>query len=106
MGTLDAALRQFEATEANLEKLNKLWDQISSQIPSSPAFGTAAFRLTLRDPLLLRLFIQQHVHVGIWHSCGDGYRSANAVSGFSLIACGLCPAVVALEPHLQSLSSA
>ena len=40
MATLDAALRQFEATEANLQKLNKLWDQIRRHIPSGPAFGS------------------------------------------------------------------
>jgi hypothetical protein len=39
MTTLDDALRQFEATEANLEKLEKLWKQISDQMPSDPAFG-------------------------------------------------------------------
>jgi hypothetical protein len=38
--TLDAALRQIEATEANLEKLDKLWDQIQSHLPSGPAFGS------------------------------------------------------------------
>ena len=40
MATLDAALRQFEATEANLEKLEKLWDQIQSHLPSGLAFGS------------------------------------------------------------------
>jgi hypothetical protein len=39
MADLDAALRKFEATESNLEKLEKLWRQIESHIPSGPAFG-------------------------------------------------------------------
>jgi hypothetical protein len=39
MADLDAALQQFEATEANLEKLEKLWAQIESHIPDGPAFG-------------------------------------------------------------------
>jgi hypothetical protein len=39
MSTLEAALQQFEATEANLEKLEKLWKEISSLLPSGPAFG-------------------------------------------------------------------
>jgi len=39
MADLDAALRQFEATEANLEKLDKLWSQIENHIPDGPAFG-------------------------------------------------------------------
>lgn len=40
MMTLDAALRQFEATEANLEKLDKLWEQIEHHLPRGPAFGS------------------------------------------------------------------
>lgn len=40
MKTLDAALGQFEATEANLEKLDKLWEQISRLQPSGPRFGS------------------------------------------------------------------
>jgi len=39
MTTLDSALRQFEATEANLVKLENLWTQIEQLLPSSPAFG-------------------------------------------------------------------
>ena len=39
MPTLEAALQQFEAAEANLEKLEKVWDKISAHIPSGPAFG-------------------------------------------------------------------
>jgi len=39
MTTLDAALRQFEATEANLERLDKLWEQICRLQPSGPAFS-------------------------------------------------------------------
>jgi hypothetical protein len=40
MSTLAAALQQFEATEANLGKLEKLWGKISKFIPSGPAFGS------------------------------------------------------------------
>lgn len=40
MTTLDKALQQFEATEANLSKLEKLWDQIEQLLPSGPAFGS------------------------------------------------------------------
>jgi hypothetical protein len=39
MSTLAAALQKFEATEANLEKLENLWEKISALIPSGPAFG-------------------------------------------------------------------
>lgn len=39
MADLNTALQQFEATEANLEKLEKLWDQIEGHIPEGPAFG-------------------------------------------------------------------
>lgn len=40
MATLDAALRQFEATEANLGKLDKLWDDIRGHLSGGPAFGS------------------------------------------------------------------
>lgn len=40
MSTLAAALQKFEATEANLGKLEKLWEKISALIPSGPAFGS------------------------------------------------------------------
>jgi hypothetical protein len=40
MSTLAAALQKFEATEANLGKLEKLWGKISEFIPSGPAFGS------------------------------------------------------------------
>ncbi len=40
MTTLDAALKQFEAAEANLEKLDKLWEHIYRLQPSGPAFGS------------------------------------------------------------------
>src|SRR5690242_9858735 len=40
MADLDAALQYFEATEGNLKKLEKLWSQIESHIPSGPAFGS------------------------------------------------------------------
>ena len=39
MTTLDSALRQFEATEANLAKLETLWARIEQLLPSGPAFG-------------------------------------------------------------------
>src|SRR5271163_4251180 len=39
MSTLAAALQQFEATEANLGKLEKLWEKISKLIPGRPEFG-------------------------------------------------------------------
>ena len=37
--TLMAALEQFEATEANLVKLERLWDEIASMIPTGINFG-------------------------------------------------------------------
>jgi hypothetical protein len=40
MSTLAAALQTFEATEANLSKLEKCWDQISELLPRGPAFGS------------------------------------------------------------------
>ena len=40
MTTLDAALQQFEATEANLTKLDTLWERIESLMPSGLAFGS------------------------------------------------------------------
>jgi hypothetical protein len=39
MSSLEAALQKFEATEANLEKLEKLWAKIYELIPDGPAFG-------------------------------------------------------------------
>ncbi|HTF72662.1 MAG TPA: hypothetical protein VK638_59345 [Edaphobacter sp.] len=39
MPTLESALQQFEAAEANLEKLEKPWGKISGHIPNGPAFG-------------------------------------------------------------------
>jgi hypothetical protein len=41
MADLDAALQQFEGTESNLEKLEKLWVQIETHIgDGGPAFGS------------------------------------------------------------------
>ncbi len=40
MADLDGALRQFEATESNLKKLERLWNDIEKHIPSGPAFGS------------------------------------------------------------------
>ena len=34
-----AALEQFEATEANLVKLERLWDEMAAMIPDGVAFG-------------------------------------------------------------------
>ena len=39
MTSLDAALQQFDATEANLTKLEKLWKRINALLPTGPAFG-------------------------------------------------------------------
>jgi hypothetical protein len=39
MGTLDDALNQFEAAEANLVKLESLWGRIEQLVPTAPAFG-------------------------------------------------------------------
>ena len=36
---LDAALQQFDATEANLAKLDSLWTRIRALLPTGPAFG-------------------------------------------------------------------
>lgn len=40
MNTLDTALQEFEATEANLAKLDNLWKQIEQLLPQGPAFGS------------------------------------------------------------------
>jgi Restriction endonuclease len=37
---LMAALEQFEAAEANLSKLERLWEELSARIPQSVSFGT------------------------------------------------------------------
>lgn len=39
MNSLNEALKQFEATEANLAKLERLWGEIKSMIPDGIAFG-------------------------------------------------------------------
>lgn len=39
MSTLESALQQFEAAEANLAKLESLWARIAQILPSGPAFG-------------------------------------------------------------------
>src|SRR5271169_489331 len=36
---INSALRQFEATEANLAKLERLWAEISGLTPSGMSFG-------------------------------------------------------------------
>ena len=38
--TLNHVLRQFELTEANLVKLEMLWQKIEGELPSGPAFGS------------------------------------------------------------------
>ena len=40
MNKLDTALQEFEATEANLAKLDNLWKQIEQLLPQGPAFGS------------------------------------------------------------------
>ncbi len=40
MPDLEAALRQFEAAESNLKKLEQLWEKIESLIGNGPAFGS------------------------------------------------------------------
>ena len=40
MITLDTALQDFEATEANLAKLDNLWKQIEKLLPQGPEFGS------------------------------------------------------------------
>lgn len=40
MTKLDAALQQFEATEANLARLNSLWGRIQTLLSDGPAFGS------------------------------------------------------------------
>jgi hypothetical protein len=55
VSTLDDALAQFEIIEANLSKLDKLWQRIEGLLPQGPAFGAPpeyddasfAFRLVL-----------------------------------------------------------
>lgn len=39
MTTLDAALQRFDATEANLAKLENLWTRIGALLPTGPAVG-------------------------------------------------------------------
>ncbi|WP_375505540.1 restriction endonuclease [uncultured Nostoc sp.] len=41
MSQLDKVLRQFEATEANLVKLEKLWDLLQKNIPDGIVFSTS-----------------------------------------------------------------
>ena len=40
--TLNHALRQFELAEANLSKLEMLWEKIEGELPNGPAFGAPA----------------------------------------------------------------
>jgi hypothetical protein len=40
MSTLEAALGKFEATEANIEKLENLWSRIRALLGNGPAFGS------------------------------------------------------------------
>lgn len=70
MTTLDAALREFDAVEANLEKLDRLWAQIEGHLPTGPAFGSPpeyeeaclAFRRILRAlPAIDGFQVQDHL---------------------------------------------
>ena len=40
MSNLDEALRQFEAAEANLSKLEKLWSLLEKNVPTGITFGS------------------------------------------------------------------
>lgn len=71
MADLDAALQQFEATESNLEKLERLWAQIEAQIGDGPAFGNPpeydelclAFRQILPAlPAIDGFRVEDHLH--------------------------------------------
>src|SRR5437879_9905595 len=71
MPTLEAALQQFEAAEANLEKLEKLWEKISGHISGGPAFGAPpeyhelcfAFRGILPAlPAIGGVRVEDHLH--------------------------------------------
>ena len=42
MTTLDAALQQFDATEANLAKHESIWADIQALLPTGPVFGGPA----------------------------------------------------------------
>ena len=71
MNTLNAALQQFEATEANLAKLEDLWKRIENLLPTGPAFGGPpeyeelcwAFRRILPSmPAIDGFRIEDHLH--------------------------------------------
>ncbi len=69
--TLDYALRQFELAEANLARLEKLWDRIEGALPSGPSFGAPsdydkwciAFERILGElPAIDGLRVENHLH--------------------------------------------
>lgn len=75
--SLNAALREFEATEANLAKLERLWNQIEAYIPAGIVFGS--------DPDyddLCRLFAEILEHL----PAIDGWRPENGPRDLNAIA--------------------
>lgn len=71
MSTLDDALNQFDASEANLLKLEGLWERIEQLMPHSPAFGAPpeyeelcrAFRQVLPGlPAIGGFRVEDHVY--------------------------------------------
>lgn len=80
MTQLDAALRHFEATEANLRKLEALWERIRAMLPGGPAFGAPdgydeacfAFRSILPhcpaiDGVRITDALHEYDALGQWH---------------------------------------
>ena len=57
MNTLNDAIRQLEATEANLVKLQKLWEEITSLIPNGTDFGNVS---EAKYDDLCRAFVDVH----------------------------------------------
>ena len=89
MNTLDAALQQFEAAEANLVKLESLWTRIESLLPNGPAFGSPpeyeelcwAFRRILPSlPAIDGFRIEDHLHD--YDSVGQMYLDALEIVEF------------------------
>ena len=89
MNTLDAALQQFEAAEANLVKLESLWTRIESLLPNGPAFGSPpeyeelcwAFRRILPSlPAIDGFRIEDHLHD--YDSVGQMYLDALEIGEF------------------------
>ena len=87
--TLDVALQQFEATEANLAKLDSLWTRIESLLPSGPAIGSPqeyeelcwAFRRILPSlPAIDGFKIEDHLHD--YDSVGQMHLDAVEIGDF------------------------